>query len=162
MIGPFPTRARLVIATLFFSCVAATAQQIVPQNESTQPAASATQPGTAVATAPQAPQPPQELPPTAPDWASHMTPEEQRYIEQVLDYWQTSSQKIHQCTCDFTRWSYDSEFCNYRNPQTNELCAYAVRRGVIKYASPDKAFLDTTETWHFDLSATQKPDLKKS
>jgi TIGR03009 family protein len=161
MFGPFSTGTRLVLAALLLGGIPAAAQQIVPQNENVQTPAAATIDPATTAAAPQI-VPSQEIPPTAPDWAAKITAKEQQYIEQLLDYWQSSSQQIRQCTCDFTRWAYDPEFCNFRNPQTNELCAFAVWRGEIKYAAPDKAFFETSEAWQFELNASQQPDLKKS
>lgn len=98
--------------------------------------------------------------PTQPDWFP-LPAEQQQHIDQLLDFWQQSSDKIRQCTCDFTRWDYDPTYCDYRNPQSQELAAFAVWRGQIRYAAPDKALLETTELWKFAMVKDQ-PDMEKS
>ncbi len=101
--------------------------------------------------------------PVEPQWSSTMSDEERDYLTKLLDYWQSSSQQIRQCTCDFTKWCYDGSQCSVRIPQTNELAAFKVLRGTIKYASPDKALLDTVESWSFVLNPqTQQPDLERA
>lgn len=73
----------------------------------------------------------------------------QRYLDQVLDYWQQSSGQIKQYTCDFQRWDYDPTFCNYREPDSNRLAAYIIAQGTIRYANPDKGMFETTRFWDF-------------
>jgi TIGR03009 family protein len=127
-----------------------------PDRQTASPQTSATPPSSADAVT-------QVPAPLEPDWMRTMSAEERGYVEQLLDYWQASSQQIRQCTCDFTEWRYDPTYCNFRNPQTNELAAYAVWRGQIKYASPDKAMLETTEAWTFRMNQeNQQPDLEKA
>ena len=75
---------------------------------------------------------------------------EQQYLEQMLDYWETSSQKVKQYVCDFQRYEYDSGTVNYRDPNTNQLAAATFAKGVIKYAEPDKGFYETTKIMAFD------------
>ncbi len=162
MFGASRYRRWPLLGVLLLGVAPLAAQQIQPAHENNvAPTASSAAPGTggspATGIVPQ-----ESAAPLAPDWFAKMTPEEQQYVSQLLEYWQSSSQQIRQCTCDFTKWSYDPAFCNYRNPQTNELAAYAVWRGQIKYASPDKAFFETTEAWQFKLNESQQPDLAKT
>jgi TIGR03009 family protein len=99
-------------------------------------------------------------PPSQPEWFP-LPADQQKHVDQLLDYWQKSSEQVNQCTCDFTRWDYDPTYCAYRNPETQELAAFAVWRGEIRYASPDKAMFETTELYKFAME-DEKPTLEKS
>lgn len=99
-------------------------------------------------------------PPTQPEWWP-LPDDQAKHVSQLLDYWQKSSDQIRQCTCEFTRWDYDPAYCNYRNPQTQELAAFAVWRGELRFAAPDKAMFETRELWKFKLDNNQ-PDMEKS
>ena len=61
-------------------------------------------PGPAVqpAIAPAMPQPP--------EWAGRMSPEEQKWIDDVLTYWEARSDKVKLYECKFQRWDYDGGF----------------------------------------------------
>src|SRR5262245_6623134 len=63
-----------------------------------------------------------DSPPTQPKWIP-LPAEQQQHVDQLLDYWQKSSDQIRCCTCDFTRWDYDPAFCAHRDAQTNALAA---------------------------------------
>jgi TIGR03009 family protein len=69
--------------------------------------------------------------PQPPEWALRISPEEQKWIEQVLQYWEARSETIKTFECKFKRWDYDPVF----GPK-NEAKTYA--EGSIKYAQPDK------------------------
>jgi len=83
--------------------------------------------------APVAQQPPIAPIPTQPDWVAKMSPAEIKWIDDVLRYWETSSEKIKLFECKFRRWDYDGGFqvAGKWQPRT-----YA--EGSIKYAQPDK------------------------
>lgn len=98
--------------------------------------------------------------PVQPEWWP-LPADQAEHVSQLLDYWQQSSDQIRQCTCEFTRWDYDPDYCNYRNPQTQELYAFAVWRGELRFASPDKALFETKELWKFVMNG-EKPDMEKS
>jgi TIGR03009 family protein len=98
--------------------------------------------------------------PAQPEWIP-LPPEQQQHVDQLLEYWQKSSDQIRRCTCEFTRWDYDPTYCDYRNPQTQELAAFAVWRGEIRYAAPDKAMLETTELWKFAMEGDD-PTMEQS
>jgi TIGR03009 family protein len=98
--------------------------------------------------------------PVQPEWWPLPT-DQAEHVSQLLDYWQNSSDHIRQCTCEFTRWDYDPAYCNYRDPQTQALAAFAVWRGELRFASPDKAVFETTELWKFKLDG-DKPDMEKN
>ena len=94
--------------------------------------------------------------PTAPNWVKTITPEHHQFINQLLDYWQQSSQKVNQYQCEFARYDYDTKFCNYRDPQTNRLAAASIMTGEIRFASPDKASYETLQVFDFP-GPPQKP-----
>ena len=94
----------------------------------------------AQAAAPRSPQ----LPPGFP-----LPADEQQYIEQVLDYWQQTSDKVKHYKCDFLRYDYDTEFVNIRDPRTNQLYAHHQATGEIRFAAPDKARFETTKVFKF-------------
>ena len=76
------------------------------------------QAGAVQATAPRSPQ----LPPGFP-----LPADEQQYIEQVLDYWQKTSDKVRHYKCEFLRYDYDTEFVNIRDSRTNQLYAHPIK-----------------------------------
>ena len=94
----------------------------------------------AQAAAPRSPQ----LPPGFP-----LPADEQQYIEQVLDFWQQTSDKVKHYKCDFLRYDYDTEFVNIRDPRTNQLYAHHQGTGEIRFAAPDKARFETTKVFKF-------------
>ena len=71
--------------------------------------------------------------PMQPDWVTQMNPAQLKWVDDVLQYWETSSEKIKLFECKFQRWDYDGGFIadGKWQPRT-----YA--DGVIKYAQPDK------------------------
>ena len=71
--------------------------------------------------------------PVQPAWAAKMTPEEQKWVDDVLKFWEAKSEKTSLFECKFQRWDYDPVFgpADRSKPKT-----YA--EGVIKYAKPDK------------------------
>ena len=75
--------------------------------------------------------------------------EQQQYLEQVLDYWQQTSNQVKRYECDFHRWEYDSDLVNYRDPQTQQLAAAVKAAGTIRFAGPDKARYETTAAYKF-------------
>jgi TIGR03009 family protein len=81
--------------------------------------------------APQAAIPPVPQPP---EWVAKQTLEEQKWIDDVLRYWEARSDKIKLFECKFRRWDWDAGFVDSagkRHPRT-----YA--EGTIKYGQPDK------------------------
>ena len=86
-----------------------------------------------------------QLPPGFP-----LKADEQQYIEQVLDYWQTTSDKVKQYKCNFLRYEYDTSEVNLRDPRTNQLFAYQQASGEIRFAAPDKARFETSKVFRFD------------
>ena len=75
--------------------------------------------------------------------------QQSQYLGQLLDFWEQSSGQVERYTCDFQRWDYDPTYCQYRNPGDNRLAAFAIARGSIRYAAPDKGMFETTQVWDF-------------
>lgn len=75
--------------------------------------------------------------------------EQEQYRDELLAYWQQSSEQIKQYTADFQRYEYDTEIVNYRDPQSNQLAAHSIGQGQIRYSSPDKGYYETTQIWDF-------------
>jgi len=73
--------------------------------------------------------------PQQPEWAARMSLEEQKWIDQVLHYWESTSSKIKVFECKFQKWDYENGWLNPANNQRRER-TYA--EGAIKYAQPDK------------------------
>ena len=119
------------------SAVEAYQQKIAQQEAKTKPAAAQTR----------APQ----LPPGFP-----LPADEQQYVEQVLDYWQQTSDKVRQYKCDFLRYEYDTTQVNLRDPRTNQLYAYRQAAGEIRFAAPDKARFETTKVYKFEKPPEQQ------
>jgi len=72
--------------------------------------------------------------PQAPEWAAQMTPQEIKWIDDVLNFWESHSAKIKLFECKFQRWDYDGGFVGphqQRHPRTYS-------EGIVKYAQPDK------------------------
>ncbi|MEM7455069.1 MAG: hypothetical protein AAF456_12030 [Planctomycetota bacterium] len=97
-----------------------------------------------------------QLPPGFP-----ISPEEQQYIEELLDYWQASSRQINRSKWEFERWDYDPEWCAQRDPETGHLMAFNYAKGEIRFASPDQGRFDTTESWEFFVNENQQPDYRQ-
>lgn len=91
--------------------------------------------------------------PQAPKWIP-LPPDHEKYLDQVLGYWQESSGKIKRYRCKFTRWEYDGVFMA-RDPKTGEMPAKTQSTGVIKYAAPDKGLFKVEQMLHY--TAAQKP-----
>jgi TIGR03009 family protein len=72
--------------------------------------------------------------PQQPEWAARMTLDEQKWLDEVLRFWESRSDKVQFFGCKFQRWDYDGGFVGADqkwNPRT-----YA--EGTIKYGQPDK------------------------
>ncbi len=132
-------------------CSTGFAWQDNPTDTQTTQAPQATQNagGQPLATTPQA-QP--RMPPGFP-----LDAKTQKYIEQLLAYWEGTSDQVTHYQCSFTRWQYDHAVCNFRktvvNPTTGEpsevLVAAEISRGSIRYRQPDKGMYEVNEKWSF-------------
>lgn len=84
-----------------------------------------------------------------------ITQQEAEYLDKLLGYWETSSEKVKQFSCQFKRFDYDSGQVQYRDPQDNRLAAAIVKVGEIRYAAPDRGFYETVKTWIFKSPPNQ-------
>ena len=80
---------------------------------------------------------------------AELSPRDQKYVEDILDYWQQESDTIKLYQCDFRRLMYDNGVVNYRDPKTGELAAASVALGKIRYAHPGNASYETTNIGKF-------------
>ena len=67
--------------------------------------------------------------PVQPGWIP-LAPDHDKWVDQVLQFWEQRSNKIKAFSCKFKQWQYDA----YAPPETPRVFA----EGVIKYAQPDK------------------------
>jgi TIGR03009 family protein len=87
------------------------------------------------------------IPVQAPAWIP-LPAEHEKYLDQVLGYWQESSAKIKRYRCRFTRWEYDGVFMA-RDAKTGEMPAKTQSSGVLKYAAPDKGLFRVEQMLHY-------------
>jgi TIGR03009 family protein len=73
--------------------------------------------------------------PQQPEWAARMTPDEQKWIDDVLRYWETTSSKVKAFECKFQKWDYEN---GWLDPATGQRSPRTFAEGAIKYAQPDK------------------------
>lgn len=77
--------------------------------------------------------------PQTPKWFP-LPQDHQKYLDDVLNFWQASSVKIKRYECKFTRWEYDG-VQPVIDPGTKERQPNVISEGEIKYESPDKGML---------------------
>jgi TIGR03009 family protein len=85
---------------------------------------------------------PQRTP--APPPGFDITPEQQKWIDDILGYWQVSSAKVTTYSTTFIRWEYNPAFV--RDPNT----PWTEATGVIRFAQPDKAMYRVDEVKYFE------------
>jgi len=73
--------------------------------------------------------------PQAPEWAARMTPEEHKWIDDVLRFWESTSGKVKIFECKFQKWDYENGWLNPADGKRRER-TYA--EGTIKYQQADK------------------------
>lgn len=78
-----------------------------------------------------------------------LTAQEEQYRNQVLDYWQQSSDKIKKYSCKFRRYEFDTDKVNHRNAQTNQLSAASIGVGELFFAAPQRGRYEVNEIWRF-------------
>jgi TIGR03009 family protein len=85
----------------------------------------------------------QQIAPTAPRVPfPPLTPDEQKYLDEVLKYWEFSSNKIELYRCQFQRWEYDPVF----GPR-DTFKTYSA--GEIRYEKPDKGLFKVEKIVHY-------------
>lgn len=109
-------------------------QQPLVQQPVGQPVAPAGQinarpPGIPAAQIPPSPQPPA--------WAMNINAAEQKWLDDVLGFWETRSNKVQTFECKFQCWEYNA----FAPPDI----AQKFSKGVIKYAQPDRGLFRMEE-----------------
>lgn len=99
----------------------------------------ATRPGSPTGPGPAQPAPSQPAAPFPPLNAEH-----QKYLDQLLTYWEQHSQNIKKYRCKFKRWEYDSLFGPKAHDQYKNYS-----EGEIRYSAPDKGLFKVEKTWAF-------------
>jgi TIGR03009 family protein len=74
--------------------------------------------------------PPAPIAPQQPSWFP-LEEAQQKWVDQILSYWEQESSKVKTFECKFQRWEYDPVF----GPKGD---AKTFAEGVINYAQPDK------------------------
>jgi TIGR03009 family protein len=77
--------------------------------------------------------------PVQPSWIP-LDANHEKWINNVLAYWEARSNKIKAFSCEFVRWEYDPVF-GPKDPET----AKTIAKGEIKYAQPDKGLFKVVE-----------------
>jgi TIGR03009 family protein len=67
-----------------------------------------------------------------------LRPDHEKYLDEILDYWEYNTGKIQRYECKFTRWIYDPSAVK-ADSQTGEIPAREISQGVIKYMAPASA-----------------------
>ncbi len=93
-----------------------------------------------------------------------LTPSHVQYLDQLLTYWETNSNKIKRYQCKFTNWTYNSMQVPIKDPTSNHVYAQTISIGTVKFASPDKGLFDSNKVWSFDRTrfAEKKDPFKES
>ena len=73
-----------------------------------------------------------------------LTPPQETYLNQILEYWEFKSRQVERFRCKFTRWEYDPVF-GPRDPYT----AKTESVGTIMYSAPDKGLFKVEKLFHF-------------
>ncbi|MBA2117237.1 TIGR03009 domain-containing protein [Bremerella alba] len=71
-----------------------------------------------------------------------VTQQEQKYIDDILQFWEFRSKKVHHYEANFERWEYDSVFGPADSHKTYS-------KGTIKYEQPDKGLFKVDTLQHY-------------
>ena len=85
------------------------------------------------------------LGPVRPSWIP-LTPEHEKYIDQLLTYWEFKSSKIERYRSRFKRWQFDPVW----GPRDNY---YIYSEGRIEYLAPDKGLFKTDTMLYYKQPA---------
>jgi TIGR03009 family protein len=88
-------------------------------------------------------------PPWWPQPESH-----QKYVEDVLNYWEQSSAKIERFECEFVKYKYDPVYGPKPDPKTGKPVAFSISHGIIRYAKPDKGLFEVKEIDYYNPPKT--------
>ena len=76
----------------------------------------------------------------------HLTPQQETYLEKVLQTWQDRTKETKTFRCEFVRWNYNPAF---ELPQFKDV-PLVVNNGDLKYANPDKGTFRVTRVMNLD------------
>ena len=76
-----------------------------------------------------------------PSWHP-LPPEQEKYLMEILNYWEYQATKVQRYRCKFRRWEYDP----IKLPHDPEISA-TISEGSIQYASPDKGLFKVERVW---------------
>lgn len=93
--------------------------------------------------------------PSTPQAPPAQTAAEEKYRDQILDYWEQSSAQYKNFRCSFRRYSYDSAVVNYRDQKSQRLAAAEIATGEIFFAAPEHGRYQTEQVWNFAAPPTQ-------
>ena len=85
------------------------------------------------------------------------TAAEEKYRDQILDYWEQSSAQYKNFRCSFRRYTYDSGVVNYRDPKSQRLAAAEIATGEIFFAAPEHGRYQTEQVWNLSLIHISEP-----
>lgn len=91
--------------------------------------------------------------PLAPSWVP-LPADHEKYLDEVLRYWQDSSSRIERYRCAFRRWEYDGANVP-RDQKTGNLPPRTESSGLIRYATPDKGMFKVERTLHYTAPAKE-------
>jgi TIGR03009 family protein len=114
------------------------------------------QPGVIQGAGPIAPPAAAPASPQAPGWIP-LPAEHQKYVDDVLNYWEQRSSEIKTYKCAFKRWEFDPVF-GPRDPKV----AKSYAEGTIQYANPDKGLFKVASVSVYTPGAEgEKPQYTK-
>jgi TIGR03009 family protein len=73
-----------------------------------------------------------------------LSAQEQKYLDDILNYWEQRSKSIERYRCTFRRWEYDPVF----GPRDPDTCK-RYSEGEIKYSAPDKGMFKVGKILHY-------------
>lgn len=77
--------------------------------------------------------------PQQPPAPFRLTPQEEAYLDRVLQAWEQRSKGVKTFACNFTRWEYDPVFGDAAKPRY-------IDQGRLKYAAPDRGMFRVMQT----------------
>jgi TIGR03009 family protein len=81
----------------------------------------------------------------APNWYP-LSPQNEKWLDDVLKFWEFQATQVQRYRCQFNRWEYDP----VQLPNDPEI-AWTVAQGTIQYASPDKGLFRVDKLWQIAM-----------
>ena len=80
----------------------------------------------------------------------------EKYLDEILDYWEYNTERIQRYECKFTRWIYDPSAVK-ADSQSGEIPAREISQGVIKYMTPASAMYKVEKVYGYRGPEGEKP-----